>query len=286
MCGLIAFFTKSIVTNLEVQSGLDAMKRRGPDDEGLWQEDSVSLGHRRLAILDLDLRSSQPMHSICGRYVIVFNGEIYNFQELKKDLDSCGVVFCTTSDTEVILAMFAFYGEQMLSKLHGMFAFVIWDKVSKKAFAARDPYGIKPLYIANLGDNGLVLASSVKALVHTGLVSLEKDEIGVTGFWMLGSVPEPHTWYKDISVVPAGHCLWIQNNKVIANYCWHDVGDSWRSTSQEEDSCLQSFKGLQSRVSAALRESVKRHMVADVPVGIFLSGGIDSGALAGLMIDD
>jgi asparagine synthase (glutamine-hydrolysing) len=180
MCGLIAAFTDSTALEPAIRHAMQQMHRRGPDGEGLWQDSGVCLGHRRLAILDLDERATQPMHSACGRYVIVFNGEIYNFRDLRDVLVRQGVAFRTTSDTEVILALFVIEGAAMLPKLHGMFAFVIWDRMTRRAFAARDPYGIKPLYVATTAD-GVLLASQVKALLATGLVSRETDPRGQAG---------------------------------------------------------------------------------------------------------
>jgi asparagine synthase (glutamine-hydrolysing) len=280
MCGLIAAFTTSNVLEPAIRLAMQRMHRRGPDGEGLWQQDGAYLGHRRLAILDLDQRAAQPMQSACGRYVIAFNGEIYNFRQLRGALSKQGVVFHTTSDTEVILALFAAESEAMLPKLHGMFAFVIWDRLTQRAFAARDPYGIKPLYIATTTD-GVLLASQVNALLATGLVSREPDPRGQAGFWMLGSVPEPHTWYRDIRALPAGYCAWIKQGYLSPPRCWQDIGDSWRSAS----TVIMDAGEVRERARAALRESVARHLVADVPVGVLLSGGIDSGALAGLMVE-
>ena len=280
MCGLIAAFTDSNALQPAIHLAMQRMHRRGPDGEGFWQKDGVYLGHRRLAIIDLDQRAAQPMHSACGRYVIVFNGEIYNFRALRDELISQGVAFSTTSDTEVILALFAAEGAAMLPKLHGMFAFVIWDRLAKRAFAARDPYGIKPLYIATTTD-AVLLASQVKALLATGLVSREPDPHGQAGFWMLGSVPEPHTWYRDIKAIPAGHSAWIQDARIAEPVCWSDIGRIWR----EAPAQLLPADAVRAQVRAALRESVARHLVADVPVGVFLSGGIDSAALAALMVE-
>jgi asparagine synthase (glutamine-hydrolysing) len=281
MCGFIAAFGegKELLDRAALRRALERMRRRGPDDEGTWEGAGVVLGHRRLSILDLDHRAAQPMHSICGRYVIVFNGEIYNFHALRRDLESRGVVFRTTSDTEVILALFAAEGEAMLPKLHGMFALAIWDCAARRAFIARDPYGIKPLYLAVA--SGLVLvASQVKALLATGVVSREPDPRGQASFWMLGSVPEPRTWFRDVCALSAGHCVWIEQGRLGPVRCWYDIGDAWRGAQQDA-----AVEDVAQRVQVALGESVARHLVADVPVGVFLSGGIDSGAVAGLMVE-
>jgi asparagine synthase (glutamine-hydrolysing) len=282
MCGLIAAFAgKSEGFGASVlRAALERMARRGPDGEGVWQDEGAALGHRRLAIIDLDPRAAQPMHSTCGRYVIAFNGEIYNYRELRRELEQAGAAFRTTSDTEVILALFSAQGETMLQRLHGMFAFVIWDRVARRGYAARDPYGIKPLYVATTAQ-GTLIASQVKALLATGLISREPDVHGQAGFWLLGSVPEPHTWYRDVRALPAGHCATIEDGRMSPSRCWQDIGEAWRSTAQARIPDAEVCEGVRS----ALRESVARHLVADVPVGVFLSGGIDSGALAGLMVE-
>lgn len=280
MCGFVSAFTGSLALGPAVRGALQRMHRRGPDGEGWWQEHGAYLGHRRLAILDLDVRAAQPMLSACGRYVVVFNGEIYNFRALRAGLRAGGVAFRTTSDTEVLAALFAAEGPAMLPKLYGMFAFVIWDRVTRRAFAARDPYGIKPLYVATIAD-GVMLASQVKALLASGVVSREPDARGQAGFWLLGSVPEPHTWYRDIKAIPSGHYAWIEGGGMPEVVRWSDIGRVWR----EAPAAALPDSVVRGRVRAALRESVGRHLVADVPVGVFLSGGIDSGALAGLMVD-
>jgi len=278
MCGLIALLQCNATLGPALDTALTRMHRRGPDGEGVWQGEGVLLGHRRLAILDLDARSAQPMQSACGRYVIVFNGEIYNFRDLRRQLEATGEPLRTTSDTEVLLRLFAREGEAMLPKLHGMFAFVIWDTLARRAFAARDPYGIKPLYIARI-PGGVALASQVKALLATGLVSREPDPKGLAGFWMLGSVPEPHTCFRDIQSLPPGHCAWVESGSVRSIRCWQDIGAAWREPGAAAPADVQAC------VREAVRESVARHLVSDVPVGVFLSGGIDSGALAGLMVE-
>ena len=182
------------------------MHKRGPDAEGIWTSEGVVLGHRRLAILDLDRRSDQPMVAIDGNYAITFNGEIYNFRELRVDLEARGVAFRTTSDTEVLLALYALEGERMLPRLRGMFAFAIWNVHSHELFLARDPYGIKPLYYAQT-ESGLVFASQVKALLASKLVSTSCEAAGVAGFYLWGSVPEPWTLYRGVCLRAAGRTL-------------------------------------------------------------------------------
>ncbi len=266
-----------------VERMCDAMRARGPDAVGYWHnpEANISLGHRRLSIIDLDERANQPMHSQDNRYVIVFNGEIYNFRDLRAELEQAGETFRTQSDTEVLLKLFIREGEAMLRKLRGMFAFAIWDQQTRSLFLARDPYGIKPLYLARCTD-GWCFASQAKALLASGLVSHEPDAIGRAGYWLTGSVPAPHTFYRDISALPAGSWCRITPNAPDFNpVVYWDIGDSWRNAPV----CNLSEKEIRETVREALLSSVRSHMVADVPVGIFLSGGIDSGSLAGLMKD-
>jgi len=282
MCGLIALFGTpgSTFTVETLQPALTHMQRRGPDAEGIKQEPGVWLGHRRLAIQDLEVRSSQPLHSACGRFVIVFNGEIYNYRALRAELLAAGVPLRTTSDTEVILELFAQEGAALLPRLRGMFAFVIWDRLARRAFAARDPYGIKPLYWAQTAD-GVLLASQVRALLATERVSRAPCARGQAGFWLLGSVPEPHTWYQAIQALPAGHCAWVEEGHMGTPQRWWDVAAAWRDAPATQPPPAE----VRERVRTALRSSVAAHLVADVPVGVFLSGGIDSGALAGLMVE-
>jgi len=281
MCGLIAVFFNALDGANAVTRALAQMYRRGPDGEGQWRDECACLGHRRLAIIDLDSRAEQPMRSACGRYVIVFNGEIYNFRAIRSELVGAGVRLRTESDTEVLLEYFAREGERMLPKLRGMFAFVIWDTVAKRAFAARDPYGIKPLYLARAGA-GWLFASQVKALLATGLVSHAPDPQGHAGFWLLGSVAEPNTWYRDIRALPAGSwCRIGADRRLDGPHTWVDIGDCWRAAPP----CQMTTNEAGEHVRAAVLESVRQHLVADVPVGVFLSGGIDSGSLAGLMKD-
>jgi asparagine synthase (glutamine-hydrolysing) len=252
------------------------MRPRGPDAEGFWEGEGVTLGHRRLAILDLDARADQPMVSNDRRYTIIFNGEIYNFRELRQTLESEGVCFHTTSDTEVILAMFAREGEAMLPRLRGMFAFAIWDAHLGQLFLARDPYGIKPLYYVRTKD-GLLFASQVKTLVASGLVSKELEPAALAGFYLWGSIPEPWTIYRNVFALAAGHSLRIRAGAIEDPICWCDISKHWRGQGNQ----LPTLE-LRERVRQAVTDSVRAHLVADVPVSVFLSGGIDSAAVAGL----
>lgn len=284
MCGLVAIFSQYPIPSSAIPNALSQMYARGPDGAGVWSDERVAFGHRRLAIIDLDERAAQPMISQSERYVIVFNGEIYNYQILKADLEMRGIVFGTGSDTEVILAMYQEYGEQMLPRLEGMFAFVIWDRVEQIGFAARDAYGIKPLYLGSF-EGGIIFASQVRAILSTNIVSKEIDLDSQEQFWMLGSVPESHTWFKKIESLGAGQVAHISKNSEISVKTWSDIGAYWRA-SDSVDSSTASESQIQQVVKGFLKESVQRHMVADVPVALFLSGGIDSGALAGLMTDE
>jgi asparagine synthase (glutamine-hydrolysing) len=282
MCGVAGFV--SFADKIS-QIQMDAVRRmtrrmssRGPDAEGFWKGDQVALGHRRLAILDLDTRSDQPMRSHDDRYCIVFNGEIYNFRELRSELEALGDTFHTTSDTEVLIALFSRHGEGMLPKLRGMFALAIWDSHAHELFVARDPYGIKPLYYARTRQ-GLVFASQVKALLATGLVSTEIEPAGVAGFYLWGSVPEPWTTYRGIMALPAGSWMRINADLPLTPVCWYDIRDAWAREQQRG----YSTDDLQEQVRYEVTESVRAHLVSDVPVSVFLSGGIDSGAITALV---
>lgn len=261
----------------------DRMRLRGPDAAGVWTGKSVVLGHRRLAILDLDARSNQPMTTPDGRYSIVFNGEIYNFRELRRELEAAGAVLRTTSDTEVLLELYAREGEAMLPRLRGMFAFAIWNAESRELFLARDPYGIKPLYYAETErgtaetQRGLVFASQVKAIMASGLVSPVREEAGLAGFYLWGSVPEPWTLYRGVLALGAGCWMRVRKGRAEKPVCWSDIRTQWRQRAG-----AYTAGEMQEAVRDAVTEAVRAHLVSDVPVSVFLSGGIDSGAIAGL----
>ena len=286
MCGVNGIFAyhpaAGAPKEVELLATRDAMAARGPDGSGAWwsADRRCGLGHRRLAIIDLSERAAQPMASADGRYVITFNGEIYNYPALRFELESCGVHFRTTSDTEALLHLYAREGTAMVHRLRGMFGFGIWDSLRRTLFLARDPYGIKPLYTANDGWT-FRFASQVKALLAGHGVSREPDSAGVVGFHMFGSVPEPFTIYREIRALPAGHTQWIdaagpREPKSFANLAAILADGARRPAPVDE---------LSPRLSEAVLDSVRAHMLADVEVGVFLSAGVDSGALLGLMRD-
>ena len=289
MCGLNGIFAYSASADRpdekELLATRDHMRARGPDAYAhSWSEDRrLGLGHRRLTILDLSNRADQPMFSEDGRYVVVFNGEIYNYRALRSELQRMGRVFRTTSDTEVLLHAFAVEGPAMTSRLRGMYAFAIWDDLDRRLFLARDPYGIKPLYYS---DDGKVFrfASQVKALLAGGAVSRDPEPAGHAGFYLWGSVPEPFTLFKAIKQLPAGTSAFVDLRGMTSPRRFHSIAAIHASASTQAVETA-TVKEANDEIRAALLDSVRHHLVADVPVGAFLSAGIDSGALVGLMRD-
>ena len=260
----------------------DAMRRRGPDGSGAWwnAERRVALGHRRLAILDLSDRAAQPMTSADGRLVVTYNGEIYNFPKLRSELEREGTYFRTGCDTEVLLHLYDKCGPAMVHRLRGMFAFAIWDERSGEFFLARDSYGIKPLYTANDGWT-FRFSSQVKALLAGGRISRDPEPAGLAGFYLFGAVPEPFTLYRDIRALPAGH-----TQIVDAGGPREPVPFASLPTVLAEGARDRAPAGeLAGRVRSGALDSVRAHLLADVEIGLFLSSGIDSGAMLGLLRD-
>ena len=245
----------------------DSMKARGPDGAGLWTDAGchIVLGHSRLAIIDLSDAGLQPMASADGRYHVVFNGEIYNYRELRAELRR-DYAFRSESDTEVVLALFAREGVGGLARLRGMFALALWDDDEKRLLLGRDPNGIKPLYYSTDGHY-FRFASQVKALVAGGAVPTHADPAGLCGFLLWGSVPEPWTIYESVKTVPAGHVMSVS-----------------RAGVGQPQPLPKSLEGRPAPASLvdAIEESVVAHLVADVPVAIFLSSGLDSGLITAL----
>jgi asparagine synthase (glutamine-hydrolysing) len=284
MCGIVTLmdYAGGRVDGEELLRIRDAMVARGPDGEGLWisPDATVGLAHRRLSLLDLSDAGAQPMANADGSLRIVFNGEIYNYRELRRELEEKGFVFRSGSDTEVLLHLYACKGEGMLDGLRGMYAFVIWDERRRRLFAARDPFGIKPLYIADDG-RCIRIASQVKALLAGGRIDTSREPAGQVGFLLWGYVPEPFTLYKSIASFPAGACMTVEADGTRSMRYFCRISDELARL--EGVAASRSGLGdLQSEVRAALSDSVKHHLVADVPVAVFLSAGLDSAALTAL----
>jgi asparagine synthase (glutamine-hydrolysing) len=259
------------ITSAEIDRVRERLAHRGPDGTGTWvaADGSAGLGHYRLAILDLSPQGAQPMARDGGRLQLTFNGEIYNFRELRQELLARGVPLATASDSEVVLALYDLEGPAMLRKLRGMYAFALWDGRRRQLFLARDPYGIKPLYYATHAGRFL-FASEVKALTATagGGVPMDVDPAGLTGFLLWGSVPEPRTFWRDVHPLPAGHQLIVPA----------DAGDV---PTPERHHFFRAARHPEP-LAQALAASVEAHLVADVPVAVFLSAGLDSALLAAL----
>ena len=276
MCGIAGIFSLRHSPGETHAAGArmeQSLVHRGPDDRGLWQSacHQATLVHRRLSILDLSHGAAQPMTTPDGRYTLCFNGEIYNFRELRAEIQDQGCHFQTSSDSEVILQLYARDGADCVKRLRGMFAFVIWDAVRQTAFLARDPLGIKPLYW-HQSDGLLVFASELRALCQSQLFQPTLSAEAVQRYFETGSVPEPLTLIREARMLEAGHAMEWHNGQCKTWSFWQLTFSATTSTATEAVKMTRS----------ALLESVDHHFVSDVPVGIFLSGGIDSTALLAL----
>lgn len=281
MCGFAGVFNYSTSSVAINESGLSSMglsmSQRGPDSSGTWihKEMHVGLTHRRLAIIDLSNDGNQPMLFRNEEFSIVFNGEIYNFQELRENLIELDYIFLTNTDTEVLYHLFLEYGISMLKYLRGMFSFAIWDDRDQSLFIARDHFGIKPLYYYDDGHR-IIFSSQVKSLLCYGdEIDTEPDPSGYVGFLVLGSVPEPHTLYKKIKALPAANYLLIKSGVVKRAEYWNlkDFLVNHKESSNYSNDL--SIKNL-------ICESVSTHLLSDAPLGLFLSGGLDSSIIASI----
>lgn len=276
MCGIAGILTvNQYQDRLEavIQKMQAALRHRGPDDSGIYlaKEKQAALAHTRLSILDLTYAGHQPMSTADGRYWIVFNGEIYNFQKLRQDLLTQGEQFRSQTDTEVIIKLYQRMGSDCVRYLRGMFAFAIWDDFEKTCFLARDPLGIKPLYYWQFGST-LIFASELRAILASRLPAVNLSIEGLYGYLISGSVPEPYTLIDGVYCLNAGHCLHWQAGKISDKRYWQ-INFTSESISVSE---------AKEKVRAALIDSIQHHFISDVPVGVFLSGGIDSTAVVAL----
>jgi asparagine synthase (glutamine-hydrolysing) len=285
MCGITALFAYRpsaiepvAIAPEELEAITARMIPRGPDAGGTWisPDGRVGLGSRRLAIIDLSAEGTQPMWDVAGELVIVFNGEIYNYAELRASLERGGATFHSQSDTEVLLALYRRDGARMTDLLRGMFAFAIWDTRVRRMFVARDPYGIKPLYLADDGAT-IRIASEVKALLAGGRVSSAIDPAAAAGFFLMGSVPEPFTIRRDVRAIAPGTSFFIDDDRGIADeHRYFSIAEIFRDA--KDEILVDPAVFVRERVE----ESVAHHLVSDVPVGVFLSAGLDSSVIAQL----
>lgn len=278
MCGIAGIFhpeTPKPVDPIRVERMCDALVHRGPDGAGVWTGRGIGLGHRRLSIIDI-AGSPQPMHSMDGRAVISFNGEIYNFRELRRQLEREGARFGTSGDTEVILAAWQKWGPDCLQHLDGMFAFAIWDIEKRELFLARDRLGVKPLFLTRLSDGSVAFASELKGLLAHPLMRRRVNLSAIDDYLAWGYVPDHSSILDGVEKLPAGHFLLLKQGQSPGRPTkWWDVSFAERRKGSEAD--------LSAELVHLLREAVRSRMVADVPLGAFLSGGVDSSSVVALM---
>ena len=304
MCGIAGWANlsskKPLQSNSEtvLHAMCEQMKHRGPDSEGLWTGDSVALGMRRLSIIDLHT-GEQPVYSEDKSIVVVMNGELYNFREVRTDLEKRGHKFETQTDTEILPHLYEEYGLELLEHLNGMFAFALWDKNKKRLLIARDRFGEKPLYYA-VFDGKLVFASELKVLLANPAIETEIDANAFRQFLSFDYVPAPKSIYKNIYKLPAAHFLTLENGEVKTRRYWNlswqkgeksitnEFGFSQKSKIKDQRSNAvtnignrgASFESAVEELRELLADAVRMRLVSDVPLGILLSGGVDSSTIA------
>ena len=276
MCGITGIFAFNLVGKfnlINVTAATTALHKRGPDNQGIYTDNFVGLGHRRLSIIDTSTAANQPMWDEQKRYSIIFNGEIFNFSELKQELEAKGVLFSTHSDTEVLLKLYIQEKENCLNKLNGFFAFCIYDKQEQSFFIARDRYGIKPLLYL-FDDDKFLFASEMKSILAYG-IEKTLDYTSLYTYLQLNYIPAPNTIFANVKKLMPGHYMKVYSRQsIIHNYYSIPINYQPSTTSSYEQS-KQKLKDL-------LEASVQRRLIADVPLGSFLSGGIDSSVVTGL----
>ncbi|WP_205500038.1 asparagine synthase (glutamine-hydrolyzing) [Rufibacter sp. SYSU D00308] len=279
MCGIsgIYAFTQEGQSAIQrLSDSTDALQLRGPDSGGHFTHGAVGLGHRRLSIIDVSEVACQPMHTENERYTIVFNGEIFNYQELKKQLLDKGYTFFSQSDTEVLLKYYIEEGPSFLKKLNGFFAFAIYDKEKESLFVARDRYGVKPLLMYQDEDK-LVFASEMKSLLAFG-IPRKLDYVSLYEYLQLNYIPAPASIFKGVKKLMPGHYLMISKNGKVENNRWYKIPYDEKKVKKND----LSYEAQQKKLVDLMDGAVQRRMIADVPLGAFLSGGIDSSVIVAL----
>ncbi len=280
MCGIAGIFhveTAKPVDPDRVKRMTDAIAHRGPDGSGVWTALGVGLGHRRLSIIDID-GGAQPMHSDDAALTLTFNGEIYNFRELRAELEAVGYAFHTHSDSEVILQSWRHWGTECVSHFHGMFAFAIYDARTKQLFLARDRLGVKPIFYAQIADGSVIFGSELKALTAHPALRREADFAAIDDYMAFGYVPDHACIIRGVKKLAAGHSLLLEQGRAVSQpvrYWDMDFSKRVRGSRAE----------LSEELLRLMRQGVVSRMVADVPLGAFLSGGVDSSSVVALMAE-
>jgi asparagine synthase (glutamine-hydrolysing) len=276
MCGIIGVYQDrgESVAYDTLAAMMSSIVHRGPDDEGSYVKDGIGLGMRRLSIIDLD-GGKQPIANEDGSIVTVFNGEIYNYRELRSELKGLGHKFASASDTEVIVHLYEEFGDACVEKLRGMFAFAVWDSSRRRLLIARDRLGIKPLYYTE-SKGRLIFASEIKAILQHPDVEARLDLQGLSGYLSLKYVPSPNTMFEGIRSLPPGHTL-------VRDARGTTIKRYWDLSFAQNHIGKHSEAEYAEQLEVLLREAVRVHLVSDVPFGAFLSGGLDSSTIVALM---
>jgi len=267
VCGIAGVFRFDglSIDQTDLKKAVDCLAKRGPDAKGIFSDHHMGLGHTRLAIIDPEPASNQPFHDDSGRYVLVYNGEVFNFRELAKDLEKGGVLFRTRSDTEVLLQLLIREGQSCLAKLNGFFAFAFYDRHHHTLLLARDRFGVKPLYVYQDGDI-LAFASEIKALLALG-VPKKVDYTSLLLYFQLNYLPSPHSIFQSVKKLPASSWLSVDKEAKTNTGQYYSLKSKEKlGTTYEENK--ETLKNL-------LSQSVQDRLISDVPVGVFLSGGVD-----------
>src|SRR5438552_1393665 len=277
MCGIAGRFNFDPLRPVDrdvLVAMTDAVAHRGPDASGYYSAPGIGLGHRRLSIIDLST-GDQPLTNEDGTVWVVFNGEIYNFAEVRVELASAGHRFRTSSDTEVIVHGYEQWGERCVDRFRGMFAFALWDANARRLMLARDRVGVKPLYYAEVPGRGVVFGSELKSLLEDPDVPRERRPDAIDAFRTLLYIPAPHTIYRGVRKLPPAHVLIAERGRVRTSRYW-DLSFTGDGDARREDDYLE-------QLDALLAESVALRQISDVPLGAFLSGGIDSTTVVAYM---
>ncbi|WP_028504823.1 asparagine synthase (glutamine-hydrolyzing) [Ruminococcus sp. FC2018] len=270
MCGIVGFTNKIKEADEVIGRMMDRIKHRGPDAYGKYVDDGVALGHRRLSIIDITSQGDQPIFNEDRSMVLVFNGEIYNYRDIRKELAAAGHTFATNTDSEVLIHGYEEYGAKLLGKLRGMFAFVIWDSKNKELFGARDFFGIKPMYYAVMGDT-FMFGSEIKSFLEHPDFKKELNERALENYLTFQYSPTQETFFKNVyKLMPAHYFRYSSGELEVKRY--------WDITFEEDKS--KSLKDWVDSISDTFRDSVTAHKIADVEVGSFLSSGVDSSTVA------